>query len=535
MERRSDDIFRVHDLSVLKSPMPVHLMKPSSSSSPTPVRPIPKQNVSPFGLSALAANMINRTPATKSQAAEGKVGWSPLGTGSEQSLDLAHSVKGDNNITPKFETPTLKIASGSSLPTVGQAIQAALNETSPLQGDKVKDTIHDSMGLDSTNLMQCEKPEDTDTIAMKLDKASSLGEEEIVCEPMEVDEASLLKQKETTHDSSKLSKSPKLTPSENVSASRLLPVQKRKSKPDLAPDAENVEKRPVVKSVATGSEITLLKWSMVVVPNNPNVTKLEKLVTENWIVLVGRRSDMTELWHSSLITNRLSNREITTGSGRIYKLEGPCDDLAMIESGFNFDIIEAFREGFPENWQMVLIQELGGAFKDKSNREKKPEVKDKLSHEKKSETKDDFHGKRLETTNDSHEKKQDVKDDDFENQCPQINRIKTVNRRKSMPSSKPKTAPKIKSPQKSTLITPKSRRNAASKYETSPKSSRRYSEPLSRWNDLPSFSCNVQVTGHTRSGRRVVSPLPYWENKYFRSYGASPSSTALERRKDSRD
>ena len=72
MERRPEDIFRVHDLSVLKSPMPAHLLGGRrTAASPTthtlsPVRPTPKQMSSPFGLSALTIHTPGRGAPTVS-------------------------------------------------------------------------------------------------------------------------------------------------------------------------------------------------------------------------------------------------------------------------------------------------------------------------------------------------------------------------------------------------------------------------------------------------------------------------------------
>ena len=202
--------------------------------------------------------------------------------------------------------------------------------------------------------------------------------------------------------------------------------------------------------------IELAKWSLVIVANNPKITGFDISETEDWVVLVGQRSDTAQLWHSSMITGRLSNKEITTGSGRVYKLNGDLDGTAMVDAGFTFELIEAFKDGFPENWLEILLQSFSSIDGDR----RKSKITEKLNKPKE-----------------------------------QTRKSSNVSAKKVSLSPRPRPSPNTK----------RSRRN---------------SDPPSRilWKDeivsTPIVSLDYPILGRTRSGRRVVKPLPYWENKY---------------------
>lgn len=112
-------------------------------------------------------------------------------------------------------------------------------------------------------------------------------------------------------------------------------------------------------STTTKAPVHFSEWSFGIAPNTPRVTGIAKEVSSEWIVLVGRRPDTTELWHSSIVTGRLTANQIATGSGRVYLLkEGSMDSQRMAEHGFGDAFSAKFARGFPENWQDLIIDEL---------------------------------------------------------------------------------------------------------------------------------------------------------------------------------
>lgn len=449
MERRPDDIFRVHDLSILKSPMPAHLIpngsnqRTASSTSPNsslvPARPTPKLNVSPIGLSALASSSIFKTPTPIGN----KVGFSPLSSANTESVQASLESR-------------LDVMNVGTEPALFQAMQNTPVQKSPLVTTRRHTTTEELKQL---------------IIGDRVRKELGGGDEQ--------------------------------ESREKADAITTTPIES-----NLHVE-QAIENQVECKVASRGDEIALSKWSLVVVSNNSSVTKLERSVTEDWIVLVGKRSDMQEMWHSSLITNRLSEREITTGSGRIYRLVGSCDDLAMIEAGFSFDLVEAFREGFPENWQMRLIQEFSVSTKnDGEHQYAGVEGFKRSSLLTKSRT--------LKTTKDT--ANSTVENDKERQNCLEVPKKerKAVLKRTSLDAE-------IKDDK---VWTSEKKRAQG----VSPKRVRRISEPISKWMDTPTLvQSGLEVRGRTRSGRRVITPLPYWENKYVRTFCVSPSSMNLRR------
>lgn len=241
--------------------------------------------------------------------------------------------------------------------------------------------------------------------------------------------------------------------------------------------------------------IILSNWSMLIVPNNPSVTRIDKNITEYWIILIGRRSDMSDMWHSSLISNRLSKREVTTGSGRVYRLEGPIDESALAQVGFRPHILEAFREGFPENWRKLLLQELT-SIKTQANDEYQLEDEKSTIQKGGNDDEDDITAPTTAAA---------VKD-----------------------QSKPRYSELSKKEVAIITNTPKSKTD--DDYSGSSRN-RRKSEPVSRWRDaIPYLPTDLPIVGQTRSGRKVIKPLPYWENKYLRADSSSPTSNAALKR-----
>ena len=105
--------------------------------------------------------------------------------------------------------------------------------------------------------------------------------------------------------------------------------------------------------------VPFTEWSFGIAPNTPRVTHIPREVAPDWIVLVGRRPDATELWHSSIVTGKLSPHLIETGSGKVYCLtDGSMDSQRMAEHGFGDAFSAKFARGFPDNWQSLIIDEL---------------------------------------------------------------------------------------------------------------------------------------------------------------------------------
>ena len=105
--------------------------------------------------------------------------------------------------------------------------------------------------------------------------------------------------------------------------------------------------------------VVLSEWSFGIAPNTPKVTNVSKIQSAEWIVLVGRRPDTAELWHSSIVASRITPSHIETGSGSAYVLkEGSMDSHRMAEHGFGEAFIAKFVRGFPDNWQQLIIDEL---------------------------------------------------------------------------------------------------------------------------------------------------------------------------------
>lgn len=291
----------------------------------------------------------------------------------------------------------------------------------------------------------------------------------------------------------------------SLDAGNLDPVQKENVVEGAGERASRA--KPVVKEIAraggkTGGNaavgkgiecIALSQWSIVMVPNNPETTKVDASC-KDWIVLVGRRQDISEMWHSSLIASRLSDREITTGSGRVYRLEGPLDEPSLLDHGFSTDIAYAFRDGFPQDWKERLFAEFARTQKSPPSSPRNSEIHPKQS-------------KRRTATASSNPNPNTTPN-------PNIDPVPNPNSNPRNPDS-PNPNTRTRRP----LETPPS---AAARYR------RRSDPPPARHRVL--VDCSPDVAGQTRSGRRVVRPLAYWENKYMHPGQASPSSAVLKRK-----
>lgn len=131
--------------------------------------------------------------------------------------------------------------------------------------------------------------------------------------------------------------------------------------------ASRAVKSPVVvPSEPTNKRtIKLRNWSLKLSGGrriSSNVHKLcnDEVVVKQWIYVEGIKSaaDGGELWHSSFIFTRLGSHTVQTTSGSSYQLEGSLDVHTTMNHGLSERVVEAFTDGFPENWVEILCLEL---------------------------------------------------------------------------------------------------------------------------------------------------------------------------------
>jgi hypothetical protein len=489
--------------------MPAHLLaekrltQSPSFSSPIPVRPTPRQIASSFGLSALSI----KTPTKIVEAA-----LPPLRKDGETSKKnhLGEDIFDEERTSQRRSGANMKKLSGG------------LPEKSTLDATIVKDDApSSSSSLPTMEELQRKTKEPEQRRESEMDTELSFVDDEL----KKQSEEELLMLTELL----KVDVAPPLTKESVIDV----------TEPETLVSLDPAPPSTVATPAKANNAITLSNWSLVIVPNNSMVTKLEKSLVEDWIVLVGRRNDMTEMWHSSLVTGRLANRSITTGSGRLYHLEGPLDSLALMEMGFTTDAVEAFGDGFPENWQMLLIQELAETRKDepvrikelletKYERSARPKEGSEIQKEGPDRlmigTKERGEHTKGMTTPRPRKKSVLESEESKENVSTRTEIILKHKKGERRPISNAKL---------NKAITPSPHKKFA---EQRTVKRRRKSEPVSRWRDVHEVSPNEQlpITGRTRSGRQIVAPLAYWENQYLRlgSTAASPLNAIVKRKWD---
>jgi len=67
--------------------------------------------------------------------------------------------------------------------------------------------------------------------------------------------------------------------------------------------------------------------------------------------------DRNKIWYSSMITDRISARELLTKRGTKYKVIGSADINACVDNGIEMHIAQQFVNGFPENWKNILAKQ----------------------------------------------------------------------------------------------------------------------------------------------------------------------------------
>ena len=55
-----------------------------------------------------------------------------------------------------------------------------------------------------------------------------------------------------------------------------------------------------------------------------------------------------------MIVGRADHNSVLTRTGNMYVLKGPIDEGKMRHQEFSEKVIEAFHDGFPENWDALL-------------------------------------------------------------------------------------------------------------------------------------------------------------------------------------
>ncbi|XP_032819544.2 uncharacterized protein LOC116947663 isoform X2 [Petromyzon marinus] len=76
------------------------------------------------------------------------------------------------------------------------------------------------------------------------------------------------------------------------------------------------------------------------------------------VFVEGIRTDINVMWHSSVIVQRLSARQLKTKSGAIYSLKGPPNFPNREPSVFPSAVYRKFADGFPDDWDKILTRHL---------------------------------------------------------------------------------------------------------------------------------------------------------------------------------
>ncbi|KAL3872926.1 hypothetical protein ACJMK2_036099, partial [Sinanodonta woodiana] len=63
---------------------------------------------------------------------------------------------------------------------------------------------------------------------------------------------------------------------------------------------------------------------------------------------------LDQFWHSSAILKRLSAKRVLSNSGTVYKLVGNIVKLDALDAGYPLQVVNAFKHGFPTDWQEIL-------------------------------------------------------------------------------------------------------------------------------------------------------------------------------------
>lgn len=298
---------------------------------------------------------------------------------------------------------------------------------------------------------------------------------------------------------SKATEKEKDTPVANDNGKAVAPINKT-----VDQEAASGDKMPIAVPLTSSKEYTLDNWYLQRIPNNPKFSQVHRTLTEDWVVLVGIKEDTGELWHSSIVSGREDAKRILTGSGRLYNLK-QADVPSFVGTGFSRKLVDRFAsKGFPEDWQEALLQEIGHPIKPSPAVPKTLVAKTPKSAPK-----------------------------------PVVKAPKTTS---------PKASPKTASPKLSeaSLVVVKAKRGRPKKTEaavvtpakvivTPKRPATEQRKRLSPVNTNTEES-TPRVLGSTRSGRKIITPIPFWDSKaaaaaiHSSALKASPSTLRLKRK-----
>lgn len=419
MERAPQDLFKVNNLAILKSPLPRHIFKSSpagnaGSSSPvasngenraTPIKPTvvhpsspnlfaffsrPKPQSSLACNSSTAASLVTVSDtvdfaagslpkdvrgfiaSNSHDAVQGQISQAGGFSGVDEQVSLAL----DKATESASQDPDVHL--GFSVNTEDLSLEEA-EPVRPCQDTPIDDAMRDSSRIlvpkDSSSTRSCE-PFLSKNAVQERDAVPSTHEEEPVSRRNANQEDGELMAEHVPRAQPFVPNSD----AENVEKdAEHVAAEQRMQQPHDPPhfihaiaqqelaicedkeDSGESDVKPLTKTIRRigKPDVPFTEWSFGIAPNAPRVTGIAKEQSSEWIVLVGRRPDTSELWHSSIVTGRISASRIETGSGRVYVLEdSSMDSLRMSEHGF-CDVFSAkFAKGFPDNWQALIIKEL---------------------------------------------------------------------------------------------------------------------------------------------------------------------------------
>lgn len=336
MERPADDIFLVNDLSVLKSPVPRHLFegRPNDATS---------AQTTPAALRQ-ATGVPNAAGTGQWQGKILSPGSPPVNLGLTTSLSPPSFFKQPEN------RPSLSNAR-PPVPSAGSpSILQGLPKPEPKPAVPVlPQSTSSSQPPTATLKPECdpqgaeERPKRKRGRPPKAKVENAHPKKETVFESSSNAATAAL---DNSHADSTLSNTGNgrrgLLSVEGAGALPAAHVDTNNSLGTIAKNRQSVqdaERQPPTVNPNTSTSdkpkvIELTDWSLATVPNSPKLTGVPVDEQQFWVVLVGRRPDMAEAWHSSIVTERLAADSIKTGSGRsVYLLRGPINQKDMYDSG----------------------------------------------------------------------------------------------------------------------------------------------------------------------------------------------------------
>ncbi|KAG0211836.1 hypothetical protein BGX31_001608 [Mortierella sp. GBA43] len=81
---------------------------------------------------------------------------------------------------------------------------------------------------------------------------------------------------------------------------------------------------------------------------------------DRWIIVQGYNkgtNNKMQVLHSHYVTDRIDSRLVATRKSQ-YRLDGEIDREQMETNGFSSQVVEAFADGFPENWKELLLNHI---------------------------------------------------------------------------------------------------------------------------------------------------------------------------------